>query len=57
MSIELVEMLNHQKFQLEQIIIVLGMPQGISLLMLTILFWNIKNEIKEACTNIGIGIK
>lgn len=47
MSIELVEMLNHQKFQLEQIIIVLGILQGISLLMLTILFRNIKKEIKE----------
>jgi hypothetical protein len=46
-SIELLEYLNNQKLQFEQIITVLGILQGISLLILTILFRNIKKEIKE----------
>jgi hypothetical protein len=46
-SIELLEYLNSQKLQFEQIITVLGILQGISLLILTILFRSIKKEIKE----------
>jgi|GEM_PF-3988288 len=47
-SIELLEYLNSKKLQFEQIITVLGILQGISLLILTILFRSIKKEIKEA---------
>lgn len=46
-SIELMKSLNSQKLQFEQIITVLGILQGISLLILTILFRSIKKEIKE----------
>jgi hypothetical protein len=46
-SIELLAYLNSQKLQFEQIITVLGILQGISLLILAILFRNIKKEIKE----------
>lgn len=51
MTIELIEMLKHQKYQLEQLLFVLGILQGISLLMLTILFRNIKNEMKNIYAN------
>lgn len=47
LTTEHIEMLEHQKYQLEQLLFVLGVIQGINLLMLTILFRNIKNEIKK----------
>lgn len=47
-SIELLEYLNSQKLQYEHIITVLGILQGISLSIITILFISIRKEIKEA---------
>ncbi|MFL0268980.1 hypothetical protein [Candidatus Clostridium radicumherbarum] len=47
-SIELLEYLNSQKLQYEHIITVLGIFQGISLSIITILFISIIKEIKEA---------
>lgn len=47
MSIELIEMFEHQKEQLKQLLIMFGIIQGISLLMLTILYRNIKHELKN----------
>lgn len=46
-SPELLKYLNSQKLQFEKILTVLGILQGISLLILTILYRSIKKEIKE----------
>lgn len=46
-SIEMLKYLKNQKLLFEHIITVLGILQGISLLILTILFRNIKKEIRE----------